>query len=86
MGEPVVVSMAEEASSTSNGILYIKDSRTSLEYEIPIQRNSIQATEFKKIKCHAEGSCRADKVANGLRIYDQRLLNTAVSENHITWA
>ena len=70
----------------SEGKLLVKDLRTALEYEIPIDHNSIRATAFKKIKCPGTGHRSADKVADGLRVYDPGLQNTAVIETSTSFA
>ena len=69
----------------SEGVLYITDSRTSQRYEIPIHRNTVQASSFQAIKAPSAGTNRADQVANGLRLYDPGLKNTAVSESKLTF-
>ena len=69
----------------STGTLFVKDSRTHSEYEIPIRHNTIDALALKKIKAPSAGTNPADKVANGLRIYDPGLQNTAVAESKLTW-
>ena len=63
----------------------MKDSRTHSEYEIPIRHNTIDALALKKIKAPSAATNPADKVANGLRIYDPGLQNTAVAESKLTW-
>lgn len=70
----------------SEGTLSVKDSRSGKEYEIPIQRNAVRATDFKKIKAPANETDRADKVADGLRLYDPGLQNTAVLDTSMTFA
>ncbi|MCJ1385545.1 hypothetical protein MMC17_008668 [Xylographa soralifera] len=69
----------------SEGVLYITDSRTSQRYEIPIHRNTVQASSFQAIKAPEAGTNRADQVANGLRLYDPGLKNTAISESKLTF-
>jgi citrate synthase len=69
----------------SEGTLHVRDSRTSREYAIPIRHNSIAAGDIKKIKGNVQGSNPADKVANGLRVYDPALSNTAIIESNMTW-
>ncbi|MCJ1282613.1 hypothetical protein MMC26_001938 [Xylographa opegraphella] len=68
----------------SEGVLYVTDSRTSQRYEIPIYRNTVRASSFQAIKAPAAGTNRADQVANGLRLYDPGLKNTAISEYKLT--
>ena len=70
----------------SEGKLFVKDSRTSLEYEIKIHRNSIPASAFKEIRAPAASSSRVDKAADGLRVYDPGLQNTAVVETSTSFA
>jgi hypothetical protein len=69
----------------SEGTLHVTDSRTSKEYTIPIRRNSIAAADLKKIKGDATESNPADKVENGLRVYDPSLGNTAIDHGRMTW-
>jgi citrate synthase len=70
----------------SEGTLFIEDSRSGKKYEVPIRRNAVLATDFKKIKASAQGANRADKVANGLRVHDPGLENTTVVETSMTFA
>ncbi|RHZ63777.1 uncharacterized protein CDV56_107771 [Aspergillus thermomutatus] len=70
----------------SSGTLYIRDSRTNAEYEIPVRRNAVSAMDFKKIKAPAAGADRADQVAGGLRVHDPGLQNTAVVETGISFS
>lgn len=69
----------------SEGTLHVRDSRTLCDYTIPIRHNSVAASEIKKIKGNVDGSNPADKVANGLRVYDPALSNTAITEGSMTW-
>lgn len=70
----------------SSGTLLVKDSRTNRQYEIPIHRNAVLATDFKKIKAPAAGTDRTDHVAGGLRVHDPGLLNTTVVETGISFS
>lgn len=70
----------------SSGTLYIKDSRTNAEYEIPVRRNAVSAMDFKKIRAPAAGADRADQVAGGLRVHDPGLQNTTVVETGISFS
>ncbi|PWY74901.1 citrate synthase [Aspergillus eucalypticola CBS 122712] len=70
----------------SSGILYVKDSRTDVQYEIPIRRNAVSAVDFKKIKGPETGADRADQVAGGLRVHDPGLRNTTVVETAISFS
>jgi citrate synthase len=70
----------------SEGTLFIEDSRSGKKYEVPIRRNTVLATDLKKIKASAKGANRADKVADGLRLYDPGLENTTVVETSISFA
>lgn len=74
-------------TTMSDEKLFVKDSRTACEYEIPIHRNAISATEFKKIKGLKKTSLNhADNINGGLRIYDPGLQNTAIVETTTTFA
>ncbi|RAK94057.1 citrate synthase [Aspergillus costaricaensis CBS 115574] len=70
----------------SSGILYVKDSRTDVQYEIPIRRNAVSAVDFKRIKGPGTGADRADQVAGGLRVHDPGLRNTTVVETAISFS
>ncbi|PYH69137.1 putative citrate synthase [Aspergillus vadensis CBS 113365] len=70
----------------SSGILYVKDSRTDVQYEIPIRRNAVAAVDFKKIKGPGTGADRADQIAGGLRVHDPGLRNTTVVETAISFS
>lgn len=65
--------------------LHVTDKRTGLEYDIPIKRNAVHATDFKKIKAVDEKSVASDCVEGGLRILDPGFNNTAVKESAITF-
>ncbi|KAI3293261.1 hypothetical protein DTO002I6_4912 [Penicillium roqueforti] len=70
----------------STGILFIRDSRTNANYEIPINRNAVRATDLQRIRAPSLNSNRADQVAHGLRVYDPGLQNTAVTESPISFS
>ena len=70
----------------SEGRLFVKDSRTSREYEIPIYRNSVFANAFKRIKAPGTKIGETDKTADGLHVFDPGLQNTAVVETSTTFA
>lgn len=70
----------------STGTLLVKDSRTNTEYEIPIKRNAVLASDFKKIKGSPVNAERSDQIAGGLRIHDPGLLNTTVVESAISFS
>ena len=70
----------------SEGILNIKDSRTSREYEIPVRHNTILATDLKKIKSSNPGASEVSKVGDGLRVFDPGLKNTCVIETDMSYA
>ena len=69
----------------SEGTLFVKDSRTSHQYEIPIHRNSVLASDFQQMAGPSTGSDPADKVSKGLRLFDPGLHHTASHESKITW-
>ncbi|KAL4932892.1 putative citrate synthase [Aspergillus undulatus] len=70
----------------SSGTLYVRDSRTNSQYEIPIRRNAVSAKDFKKIKALEVGANRADQVSGGLRVHDPGLCNTTVVESAISFS
>lgn len=65
--------------------LTVVDNRTNKVYEIPIKNNSIQATDFKKIKDQQGGDRKEDETEQGLRVYDPAYMNTAVVQSKITY-
>lgn len=46
--------------------LTVVDNRTNKVYEIPIKNNSIQATDFKKIKAESGSDRKEDETEQGL--------------------
>lgn len=70
----------------SSGALFVKDSRTNAQYEIPIRRNAVLARDFKKIKTVSVNTDSADQVAGGLRVHDPGLQNTTVLESAISFS
>ena len=67
--------------------LHVVDSRTGLEYDIPIKHNAVQAVDFKRIKASEQDGVTSpyDNLQNGLRILDSGFQNTAVKESNITF-
>ncbi|KAJ5953048.1 uncharacterized protein N7479_011461 [Penicillium vulpinum] len=70
----------------STGTLFIRDSRTDVNYEIPINRNAVRATDLQRIRAPSLNSNRADQVPHGLRVYDPGLQNTAVTQSAISFS
>ncbi|KAJ5193552.1 hypothetical protein N7449_009694 [Penicillium cf. viridicatum] len=70
----------------STGTLFIRDSRTNANYEIPINRNAVRATDLKRIRAPWFNSNGADQVPYGLRVYDPGLQNTAVTASAISFS
>ncbi|OQE36827.1 hypothetical protein PENCOP_c011G03351 [Penicillium coprophilum] len=70
----------------STGTLFVRDSRTNVNYKIPITRNAVRATDLQRIQAPALNSNRADQVAHGLRVYDPGLQNTAVTQSVISFS
>ncbi|KAL2868055.1 putative citrate synthase [Aspergillus lucknowensis] len=70
----------------SSGTLFVRDSRTNKQYEIPIKRNAVSARYFKQIKAPGRGTNRADQVQTGLRVHDPGLINTTVVETAISFS
>ncbi|KAF4126204.1 citrate synthase [Geosmithia morbida] len=66
--------------------LTVVDNRTGKTYEVPITRNSVRATDIKKIKASAqEGDRPEDETNQGLRVFDPAYMNTAVVQSSITY-
>ena len=74
-----------DSAKDDKNCLHVTDRRTGLEYDIPIKRNAVQATDFKNIKAMDEKSVASDCVEGGLRIMDPGFNNTAVKESTITF-
>lgn len=69
----------------SEGKLYIKDTRTCQDYEIPIIQNTVKAADLCKIHAPVGDSDPADRVDKGLRLLDAGFHNTAGHESKVTW-
>jgi citrate synthase len=69
----------------SNGTLTVTDNRTNRKYTIPIVRNYVKATDFRRITAAGLGADPADQVESGLKILDRGYLNTACMESAITF-
>jgi citrate synthase len=63
--------------ATSNDTLTVTDNRTGKQYEIPIQDNTIRATELRNIKTHDDDF--------GLMTYDPAFMATASCRSAITY-
>ena len=63
--------------ATSTGTLTVTDNRTGKQYEIPIEDNTIRATELRKIKTHDDDF--------GLMTYDPAYMATASCRSAITY-
>jgi citrate synthase len=64
-------------AATSNESLTVTDNRTGNQYQIPIEDNTIRATELRKIKTHADDF--------GLMSYDPAYMATASCRSAITF-
>lgn len=71
------------AMPAKNDSLFVRDSRTQLEYEIPINDNFVSAVDFKKIK---DASKRSKHGTRGLVLYDHGLQNTAIKQSRISFS
>ena len=65
--------------------LTVVDNRTGKSYELPIEHNSILATDIKKIKAHSPDDRPEDETPQGLRVFDPGYMNTAVVQSKITY-
>src|SRR5450631_4919204 len=63
--------------ATSGDTLTVTDNRTGKQYEIPIEDNTIRATELRKIKTH-DDDC-------GLMTYDPAFMATASCRSAISY-
>src|SRR5436305_8013652 len=63
--------------ATSGDSLTVTDNRTGKQYEIPIEDNTIRATELRKIKTHTDDF--------GMMTYDPAFMNTASCRSSITY-
>ncbi|KAL2882802.1 hypothetical protein SGCOL_002014 [Colletotrichum sp. CLE4] len=73
------------ATSAPRQSLTIVDNRTGKSYELPITRNSVLATDIKKIKAARGNDRPEDETDQGLRVYDPAYMNTAVVQSNITY-
>ncbi len=76
---PPVEEKKERIPQTMNGqnSLTITDNRTGKQYEVPIENETIRATDLRQIKVRAEDF--------GLMTYDPAFLNTAACKSSITY-
>ena len=79
--------MVTVSKSAPHPSLTVVDNRTNKVYEIPIKNNSVQATDFKKIKALGkdQGDREEDETEQGLRVFDPAYMNTAVVQSKITY-
>jgi citrate synthase len=68
-------------SAQAQGKLFVRDSRTSRDYEILISNNTINASDFQKIQLSSNG--RSMTKASGPLLYDPGMENTAVKKTEI---
>src|SRR5947209_1128660 len=64
-------------AATANDTLTVTDNRTGKQYEIPIEDETIRATELRKIKVHEDDF--------GLMSYDPAYTNTAACRSAVTF-
>lgn len=69
---------------TSSGYLDVVDSRTGRKYVIPIEHNSVQAVDFRRITAAGLGADYVDQFESGLKVLDQGFMNTACVKSSIT--
>ena len=69
----------------ADGSLTITDNRTGRQYTIPINRNTVKATDFRRITAAGLGADPAEMVESGLKVFDRGYLNTACMESNITF-
>jgi citrate synthase len=81
----------EHTNGVTNGVakqhhvLHTIDSRTGQYHAIPIIKNAINASEFKKVKAPRDPDHPAYQNEQGIRVYDPGFGNTVVSESKVTY-
>ena len=65
--------------------LTVLDNRTGKRYQVPINHNSILATDIKNIKAESSQDFPEDEISQGLRIFDPAYMNTAAIQSKITY-
>lgn len=69
----------------SSGHLDIIDSRTGRKYVMPIENNSVNALEFRRITAASRGADHVDQFETGLKILDHGFFNTACMKSSVTF-
>ncbi|KAI3614889.1 peroxysomal citrate synthase [Moniliophthora roreri] len=78
--------MGNPLTSKSSNSLTVRDNRTGKTYEIPIEDNTVAATNFKAISApRSNGEREENETEKGLRVSDKGFLNTAVMRSEITY-
>lgn len=70
--------------------LTVIDNRTGKSYKIPIDKNTVKATDFTQIKASrhsvfGKNDREEYETQNGLRVHDPAFSNTTVVESQITY-
>lgn len=71
--------------SESESSLTVLDNRTNCTYNLPIEQNSIQATEFQKMKTPRNEENPVEQNNAGIRVFDPGFQNTACMTSKITY-
>lgn len=79
------LSPRQEPPQHAEDSLFVTDNRTGLSYTIPIERNSIRATDFHHIKSPPDAESPVDQNDAGIRIFDPGFQNTACMQSRITY-
>lgn len=77
--------LGQTSLGDANGSLTVTDNRTGKQYTIPINRNTVKATDFRRITAAGLGADPAEQLESGLKIFDRGYLNTACMESNITF-
>ncbi len=83
--QPRAVTNGMRKHARINNTLQITDNRTGNAYTLSINRNSINAMDFKQMKAPRDVDDPCDQTEYGIRVYDPGFGNTAVSESSITY-
>ena len=85
LNEKVKQQFSLEKAVASGSYLSVVDHRTNRTYTIPIENNSIPASAFKNIKAAADTEYPPNQDEDGIRVFDNGFVNTAVMKSSITY-
>ena len=77
--------VSKQRAIAAGSYLTVVDNRTGKSYNIPIENNSVAATAFKEIKAAPDTAYPPNQTEDGLRVFDNGFVNTAVMKSAITY-